>query len=357
MVNLAASHSSRIRFLLIELGLIAVLLLSISTAVSLGPAPISLMDVWAIAASKVGMRPRGAWSFGSENIVWLIRFPRVLLAVVVGGGLGVVGATLQALVRNTIADSYVLGASSGAAAGAVLVLGYGASSLLGSFGISVAAFVGSTLAFALVFILANAGGRPTPMRLVLAGIGVGYFFTGVTSFVTLTSGNPQLANQVLAWTTGSLARASWADLALPSFALVVGTAYLLVQGRSLNALLIGDETATTLGVEVVAFRLRLFALVSLLTGILVAVSGSIGFVGLMVPHIGRFFVGSEHRRLLPVCFLFGSIFLIVADTVGRLAFVPADLPVGVVTSLVGGPAFLWILVRAGRKQRRTGDEG
>lgn len=357
-VNEFGSHRIReqARFRMVLLTLSVLLLLSVTLGVSLGPVPIQARDVWGIAAYKLGLGPKGSWSAGSENIVWLIRFPRVLLAVVVGGGLAVVGVTLQALVRNPLADSYILGVSAGASVGAVLVIGAGALGFAGSLAVSLAAFLGAVVSFIIVFFLANVGGRITPERLILAGIGVGYVFSGITSFITLTSDKRQLAGQVLAWTLGSLARANWFDLTLPSIALLLITVYLVLQARSLNALVVGDETAATLGVNVDSFRRRLFTLIALITGIMVAVSGSIGFVGLMVPHMVRFVLRSDHRRVLPVSVLVGSIFLIWVDVVARGFHTPIDapieLPAGVVTSILGGPFFLWLMWRTRYSRKR-----
>ncbi|MDD5467699.1 MAG: iron ABC transporter permease [Anaerolineales bacterium] len=331
------------------------MLFSVTLGVMLGPVSIPAHVVWRVAAYKVGFIPPGDWSSGVENIVWLIRFPRVLLSFIVGGGLAVVGVTLQALVRNPLADAYILGISSGASVGAVLAIGFGALAIYGTFAVSIAAFMGAALAFLIVYLLANISGRITPGSLVLAGIGIGYVFSGITSFITLTSDKRQLAGQVLAWTLGSLARATWFDLTLPSLTLLLITGYLLLQSRSLNAMIVSDETAVTLGIHVDSFRRQIFTLVALMTGVMVAVSGAIGFVGLMVPHIARFVVGSDHRKVLPISVLAGSIFLIWADVLARGFHTPIDapieLPVGVVTSVLGGPFFLWLLWRTRLKRR------
>lgn len=348
--------NERLHFRLALCALCGLLLLSVTLGVSLGPVPIPLRDVWGIAAFKVGLGSKGDWTLGSENIVWLIRFPRVLLASVVGGGLAVVGVTLQALVRNPLADPYILGVSSGASVGAVLAIGLGVFAFAGSLAISLAAFMGAMLAFAIVFALASIGGRLTPGRLILAGIGVGYFFSGITSFITLTSDKRQLAGQVLSWTLGSLARATWFDLTLPSVTLITVTIYLILQARQLNVLIVGDEAAITLGVNIGSFRRQLFILTALITGVMVAVSGAIGFIGLMIPHMVRMVVRSDHRRVLPISVFVGSIFLIWVDVVARgfhsTIGSPIELPAGVVTSLLGGPFFLWLVWYNYRKQRK-----
>lgn len=324
-------------------GLALLTLLSVTLGISLGPVQVPVGDVWGIAAYKVGWIERGEWLQAHENIVWLIRFPRVLLALFVGAGLAVVGVAIQAMVRNGLADPFILGVSSGASVGAVLAIGMGAFAFAGVYAVSVGGFMGAIVSFIAVFVIANGNGRMTPQRLILAGIAVSYIFSGITSFITLTSDNRQLAGQVLSWTLGSLARATWVDVGLPALALLAGTLYLVLRARSLNALLMGDEAAITLGVNTLGFRRELFILASLLTGIMVAVSGVIGFIGLVIPHTVRLLVGSDHRRVLPIALFVGSVFLIWVDVIARTAFDPVELPVGVITSVLGGPFFLWLM--------------
>lgn len=326
-------------------GLTLLLIISVTLGISIGPVPIPVGDVWGIAAAKVGLMPAGDWPKSLENIVWLIRFPRVLLAIFVGASLAVIGTTMQALVRNPLADPYLLGVSSGASLGAVLAIGMGAFAFAGLYAVSLGAFAGALLVFLLVFALGQRRGRLSPGRLILAGLAVSFVFGGLVSFITLTSDNRQLAGQMLAWTMGSLARANWFDLTLPALALLFGSGYLVLQARSLNALLVGDETAIALGVDLAHFRRRLFVLVSLLTGVMVAVSGPIGFIGLMIPHLVRIWAGADHRRVLPLSLLVGSIFLIWVDIFARTAFNPTELPVGVITAILGGPFFLWLMWR------------
>lgn len=273
----------------------------------------------------------------------------MLLAVFVGAGLAVVGMTMQAMVRNALADPYLLGLSSGASAGAVAVLAFGALAFAGVYAVSVGAFSGALLTFLLVFLLARRRGRLTPFRLVLSGVAVAYFFSGLTSFITLTADNRELARAVLTWLLGSLAGTDWLDLTLPAAVLAIGAFYLVLQARSLNALILGDETAVTLGVDTGQVRRHLFLVVSLVTGVMVAVSGAIGFIGLMVPHLVRLLVGTDHRRALPMTVLVGSIFLIWVDVIARTAFDPVELPVGVITSLLGGPFFLWLMRQQAQK--------
>lgn len=323
-------------------GLAVVLLLSLTLAVTIGPVKLSMLTVWQIGWAKLS-GGAGEWSAAEENIVWMLRLPRVLLAAVVGGGLAVVGVAMQAVVRNPLADPYVLGVSSGASVGAVLVLGTGGLGFLGIYAVSAGAFTGAVVSFLLVFLIAVAGGRLSPLRLVLAGMACGYSLSGLTSLIVLTSENRELARTAMEWMLGSLGGTAWADLGLPAAVLVAGTGYLVLSGRQLNALLVGDETAATLGVDVGRLRLVLFIVLSLLTGVMVAVSGAIGFVGLVIPHVVRMLVGTDHRRVLPVSALLGAVFLIWVDVVARMSFAPIELPVGVITALLGGPFFIWML--------------
>ncbi len=341
----AVRSTNEARFRVVMLLSVIGVVLSITIAVSVGAVNIAPTDVWQIAGAKLGLLPPGDWTLAQEQIVWLIRFPRVLLAACIGAGLAVVGVTMQALVRNTLADPYLLGISSGASVGAVGAIGLGLFAFAGIYAVSLGAFAGSLLALLVVFLFARRYGQLAPQRLILAGLAVSYVFTGITSFVTLTSDNRQLAGQILAWTLGSVARAKWFDLTLPTLLLLCGTGYLLTQARALNALVAGDETAMTLGLDLRRFRQTLFLVTALLTGAMVAVSGSIGFVGLMIPHITRLLVGADHRRVLPLSLAVGSIFLIWVDIVARTIVAPTELPVGVVTALLGGPFFLWLMWR------------
>lgn len=336
--------------------LAALLALSLTLAVTLGPVRLAAAQVWHITVFEICQRlgldmAVGDWSISQQQIVWRVRLPRVLLAALAGAGLSLVGVAMQAMVRNPLADPYLLGVSSGASVGAVGVLAYGALGFAGGWALPLGAFGGALAACVLVYVLAYANGRLQAARLILGGVAIAYCLGGVTSFIVLTADQRELANSVLTWTMGSLAGTRWDALGLPSALLLVGMSLLLVQARALNALLAGDDGAATLGVDTTRTRRWLFVLVSLVTGTLVALAGPIGFVGLVVPHVTRMLVGAEHRRVLPVAALLGAIFLVWADTLSRTAFAPAELPLGVITSLVGGPFFVWMLYRRQAAQR------
>lgn len=284
------------------------------------------------------------------RIIWEFRLPRALLGLVVGAALAVAGAVLQAVVRNPLADPFVFGVSSGASVAAVAALTL-ATGTLATVSVPTAAFAGALITTLTVFLLAQQRGRVTPHRLILAGVAVSYLLSSVTSYLVLRASGPgQGVAEVLSWLSGSLAAAEWSDLGLPALVLVLATAGLVLLARILNAFLIGDETAASLGVDVGRVRLGLFVITSLLVGVVVAVSGAIGFVGLVVPHAVRMIVGSDHRWVLPASALAGGLLLVVVDIIARLILAPSELPVGLLTATVGAPFFLWLLRRSGRSQ-------
>ncbi|WP_239571830.1 iron ABC transporter permease [Streptomyces sp. G44] len=287
-----------------------------------------------------------------RTIVLDVRLPRVLLGAAVGAGLAVIGTVLQALVRNPLADPFLLGVSSGASVGAVsaIVLGgiFGLGTALSTtVTIPAASFVGALISLVLVYALARGGGGGFATgRLILAGVAVSYILTALTSLILVTADSADHLKEVLYWTLGGLGSARWDMLALPCAVLAVGTALLVALARPLDLLLVGEEGATVLGLDTARFRAAVFVLASLLTGVLVAYSGAIGFVGLMVPHAARMLVGAAHRALLPVVALMGAVFLVAADLAARTVAAPQDIPVGVLTALTGGPFFLWLLHRS-----------
>lgn len=299
-------------------------------------------------AHVTGAADAGTWTASQDTVVWDLRLPRALLGALVGAGLGVVGVVVQALVRNPLADPYLLGISSGASLGAVGVLVVGVPTIAGiELGPPVAAFVGALGAFALVAAIARRGGGLAPLRLVLAGVSVGYLLAGLTSYFVLQAADERVTRSVLFWLLGSLGAAQWPQLLVPAIGLTLALVVLVGRARSLNALVMGDETAASLGVPVVRLRRELFVVTSLLTGVMVAVSGAIGFVGLIVPHAVRLVVGGDHRRVLPIAALTGAGLLVAVDIAARELLQPQELPVGIVTSVLGAPLFLWLLDRRG----------
>lgn len=318
----------------IALPLLVLLLGALVIALTVGPAEVG--NVWASAWSHAtGQGP--ALSRIEEAIVWQGRAPRALTAVGVGAGLAMAGVAMQALTHNPLADPYLLGVSSGAAVGAVVALLAGLV-----WALPLAAFAGALTALVATVTLAGRG--TSPVRLILAGVAVGYLASAVVSLLVFRSAQGDAYREILSGLMGSLASSRWWEAGLALTVSCLGGAVLLARSRTFDALLLGDDAAVALGIPVRRERLGLMALVAVLTGTLVAVSGAIGFVGLVVPHVVRVFLGPRHRALLPVAALAGALFLLLADTVARTILDPVEVPVGIITALVGGPSFA-LLVR------------
>jgi iron complex transport system permease protein len=322
----------------------AVLTLSIVVAVSVGAVAIPLGTVWGVALDRIlpGIVTPD-WTVGRANIVWEIRFPRVVLAGLVGAGLGLVGAALQSVTRNPLADPHLLGISSGGAFGAIAALLH-TGLFLGLLTVPLMAFGGALVATVLVLGVAQLAGVSSADRLVLAGVAVSFvIMAGANILIFL--GDPRATHTVVFWMLGGLGLAQWNHLLWPLAVLVLCGLWLWAQAGRLNAMSLGDETAASLGIEVGRFRLSVFVAAALITGVMVAFSGLIGFVGLMMPHLVRLVVGGDNARVLPGSALAGAVFLIWADAAARVVLAPEDMPIGVVTGLIGGVFFIWMMAR------------
>ena len=318
----------------------ALLLVTLVVAVTIGPADLGVSEVVRSVAAHLGFRVAEVPRL-HDAIVWELRLPRVLTAAAVGAGLALAGAVMQSLTRNPLADPYLLGLSSGASVGAAAVLLLGIGVLL-----PVAAFAGAMLALLAALALARVGGALTPTRTVLAGLAVSQLAAAATSFVIFWTAKGDSYQEIVSWLLGSLAGATWSSVAIAVGAVAVAAVVLTVAAGRLDAFAFGDTAAASLGVDPDRTRWFLLTVVALLTGALVSVSGSIGFVGLLVPHAVSPFTGPAHRRVLPVAALAGGTLLVWADTLARTVFDPRELPVGIVTALLGAPVFAWLLRRA-----------
>lgn len=318
----------------------ALLLVTLLVTVTIGPADLAVSEVVRSVAHHLGIHVAEVPRL-HDAIVWELRLPRVLTAAAVGAGLAMAGAVMQSLTRNPLADPYLLGLSSGASVGAAAVLLLGVGVLL-----PVAAFVGALLALLATLSLARVGGTLTPTRAVLAGLAVSQLAAAATSFVIFWTAKGDSYQEIVAWLLGSLAGADWPSVAIAVGALAVAALVLAGAVGRLDAFAFGDTAAASLGVDPNRTRWFLMTVVALLTGALVSVSGSIGFVGLLVPHTVSPLTGPSHRRLLPVAALAGAVLLVWSDTLARTAFDPRELPVGIVTALLGAPVFAWLLRRA-----------
>lgn len=330
------------RLLLLVLAL--ALALSCAASLGFGAAPVPLPRVLEILGQRLfDLQPAQAVSSAQDSIVWLIRAPRVVLGALVGAGLALVGTALQAVTRNPLADPHLLGVSSGAALGAVIVVLY-LGEFIGLLSLPLAAFVGALVSMLLVLAIASRGGRLESDRLLLAGVAVSFVMMAASNLL-LFLGDHHAASSVIFWMLGGLGLARWELLWLPALCLALALLLLLGLARALNALMAGEHSAVSLGLEPRRVRLLVFVCASLLTGVLVSLSGAIGFVGLILPHVARVLVGAEHRRLLPVSALLGALFLVWVDVAARTLLAPQDLPIGIATAAIGGVFFVLLLRR------------
>lgn len=328
---------------LLMVGLGILLLASCVLTLGFGAAPVPAHIVWQIIQHKLFGFGAGLpdWSAGQEHIVWLIRVPRMLLAALVGAGLALTGAVLQAVTRNPLADPHLLGVTSGATLGAVIVVLH-VGNIIGVMTLPVAAFIGALCSMLMVLAIAHRQGRLESDRLLLCGVAVSFVMLALANLL-LFMGDHRASSAVMFWMLGGLGLARWELLSIPAVSVLSGLVLLVAMARGLNALMAGEQTAVTLGLNARNLRIKVFLIASLITGVMVSISGSIGFVGLMVPHVARRLVGAEHRRLLPACALLGSIFLVWVDVAARTLIAPEDLPIGVATAAIGGLFFIELM--------------
>jgi len=320
------------------------LIISLSIGISVGAVSVQTSTVWGIILNKFSPDLiEQSWSKGKEAIVWDIRFPRTILAIMVGSGLAIVGASLQSVTRNLLADPHLLGISSGGAFGAILALLH-TGLFIGLLTVPLLAFLGALFATFLVLIVSRLTSSTSADRLVLAGVAVSFIVMSCAN-ILIFLGDPKATHTVVFWMLGGLGLAQWNQLIYPLIVLLICGLWLFSQARVLNAMTVGDESASTLGINVTKFRFVIFVVCALITGVMVAFSGIIGFVGLMVPHIVRMIVGGDYFRVLPLSALLGAIFLLWADIAARKIMPPEDMPIGIVTGLVGGIFFVWLLRR------------
>jgi len=331
--------------------LAAAVLAALLLATSLGSVPIPLGTTVGILLNRLGAGLPVTWGPEQEAILLTLRLPRAVAAGVVGAALAVAGALFQGLLRNPLADPYVVGTSGGAALGAVLGMLLGAGlPFLGFTAVPVFAFVGALLATLLVIGLAGTAGRLPVVAVLLAGFVVSSLLAYGVSFLLVISERLQLQlPQVYSWLLGGIAVTGWRQVAVVGPVVGLGLVAALGLARSLNAFSLGEEGAARVGVEVERDKKRILALGALLSGAAVSLSGLVGFVGLIVPHLVRLLCGPDHRLLLPASALGGAAFLILADLLARTLLAPAELPIGILTALLGGPFFLWLLRRTRRE--------
>ncbi len=283
------------------------------------------------------------------NIIMQVRMPRVLFALIIGMGLSLCGAIMQAVVQNPLADPYILGISSGASLGATfaILVGFGSGAMLAQLGVAFGAFVGAMITSVAVLVLSSIGGKATSVKLVLSGVVIGALCSSFSSLIIYFANNAEGIKTVTFWSMGSLASASWQKAPVLAVIVLLGCVAFLFQHRVLNTMLVGDESAITLGINLSAYRKLYMIVTALITGTMVAYAGMIGFVGLIVPHISRGLFGADHKRLLPGTLLLGGLFLIWSDILSRTLITNVELPIGIITSVIGSPLFIYMIVKKG----------
>mgnify|MGYP004439676823 CR=1 FL=1 len=364
-------------YVAVLIGLAGFLIFSILAAITFGNADLSLKDVYSVIAYKLfHIKSLSAYAEGAvhdvvwlirlpresfwlwqlewlfpcaegavHDVVWLIRLPRVLLALAVGMALSVCGVVMQAIVQNPLADPYVLGISSGASLGATLAIMLGIGSFLGGNSVGITAFIGAMITSFAVIAIANMGGKATSAKLILAGMAVSAVCSAFSNFVIYITNDKNAATEVMKWSMGSLAGASWTRVGVMLPVTLVCVAVFWTQYRNLNLMLLGDDVSITLGTDL--HRLRTFYLIvaSVMIGFAVYCAGVIGFVGLVIPHVVRILFGTDHRKLLPLSALLGASFLIWCDVACRVILKNSEMPIGVLVSIIGAPCFIYLLVR------------
>ena len=326
--------------------LAAALILSLVAAVGFGAARIPVGTVWSVVSHELWptMFPADGVGRAERNIVWELRLPRVLLGALAGAGLAAVGAVLQVVTRNPLADPYLFGVSAGASVGAVSVILF-AGVVAGTLSLPAAAFLGALAAMLAVFAAARGrDGSVTSERLVLTGVAVAFILHAVTNTLIVAAAD-RSADAALFWMMGGFGTARWSVLPAPALLTLCGLGWLWLRAETVNTLALGDDAARSLGTDPQRLRLELFVVTALMTGALVSACGGIGFVGLVLPHIARLLVGGHLRTLLPVAALGGALLLLWVDVAARTLFAPREIPVGVATALVGGAFFLWLMRR------------
>ena len=335
-------------YLVAILVLAAALILSLLGAVTIGSVDLEVGEVYRVILYKLfGIGDPAVYGSGSmSDIVWFVRLPRLVLAIAIGCSLSIAGVVMQAIVKNPLADPYVLGISSGASLGATLAILLGVGAALGNGYIGIMAFLGAFGVSMGVIFLANIGGRANSVKLILAGTALSSICSAVSNFVLFVKNNSSGAvNAAVRWTMGSLAAAEWETNGMLLVISALGVLFFWSQYRTLNLMLLGDESAITLGTDLHRWRILYLIVASLMVGFAVYAAGVIGFVGLVIPHVVRMLFGTDHKKLIPLSALLGALFLLWADVLCRTLIDRAELPIGVLTSMIGAPVFIYLMVK------------
>ena len=332
---------------LIMLLLAVLLVLAFLWALSIGTVKLSFVQIYEGIVNQFtsGLAIETAGQGPVHDIIWLLRLPRLVLAALVGMGLSVCGVIMQAVVKNPLADPYILGISSGASLGATAAILLGIGVALGENFVGIAAFIGAFAMSLGVLFISNLGGRSNSIKLLLGGMALSAVCGAFSSFIVYFANNKEGMQSIAYWMMGSFAGAKWENLTIIGPIVILAVLFLWTQSRMLNLMLLGDESALTLGTDLHIYRQIYLLVSSLIVGFVVYSAGMIGFVGLVVPHVIRMLVGTDHKRLIPVAALTGAIFLVVADGLCRIIIPRTELPIGILISIIGAPCFVYLMIK------------
>jgi len=327
--------------------LLGALVVAVFWALSIGTVKLPMDKIIATVVNQLTSNtPIDAMGKGPvHDIIWLLRLPRLILAGLVGMGLSVCGVVMQAIVKNPLADPYILGISSGASLGATAAILLGIGVGLGENFVGIAAFMGALAMSLGVLFISNLGGRSNSIKLLLAGMALSAVCGAFSSFIVYFANNKEGMQTIAYWMMGSFAGAHWSNLFVTGPIVILATLFYWTQSRMLNLMLLGDESALTLGTDLHVYRQFYLLISSLIVGFVVYSAGMVGFVGLVVPHVIRMLVGTDHKKLIPVAALTGAVFLVVADGLCRIIIPRTELPIGVLISLIGAPCFVYLMIK------------
>lgn len=331
----------------VVLTLLAILVGSIMISVTLGSAKISVSEVYKVLGYKLlGIKAYSEYSSGPmHDVVWVIRFPRVVLAIAIGMSLSISGVVMQAIVKNPLADPYILGISSGASLGATFAIMLGFGAVLGGNFVGVMAFIGALLVSFGVLLLANIKGSATSSKLILAGMALSAVCSSFSNFIIYIANDKTGMQSVTYWLLGSLAGAKWETDIIILPIVIIACLFFWSKYRVLNLMLLGDDVSITLGTDLHKPRHIYLIITSIMIGLSVYCAGVIGFVGLIIPHAVRMIFGTDHKKLIPISALVGSIFMIFADALSRIIIPNSEIPIGILISMVGAPVFIYLMVK------------
>ena len=341
------NRSREISVALIMLILAVFLVLAFLWALSIGTVKLSFIQIYEGIVNQFtsGIAIETAGQGPVHDIIWLLRLPRLVLAALVGMGLSVCGVIMQAVVKNPLADPYILGISSGASLGATAAILLGIGVALGENFVGIAAFIGAFAMSLGVLFISNLGGRSNSVKLLLAGMALSAVCGAFSSFIVYFANNKEGMQTIAYWMMGSFAGAKWETLAVIGPIVLLAVLFLWTQSRMLNLMLLGDESALTLGTDLHIYRQIYLLVSSLIVGFIVYAAGMVGFVGLVVPHVIRMLVGTDHKKLIPVSAMTGAVFLVIADGLCRVIIPRTELPIGILISLIGAPCFVYLMIK------------